>query len=156
MPKLPGQAAADAKKAAQGGGREALEEGTYAGRLTSVIAKPAASSGNPMWVWEFEVIDEPYVGRKLWVNTVLTEKAMWKVGEMFNAFGVPTDTDTDELIGETCLLQVSQQVIQKGARTGQMGNNVDRALPTDETAASMKDGGSSKPAAAPEAAADTW
>lgn len=131
MPKLPSQAATAAKEAAQGSSREALAEGTYEARLTSVIAKNAASSGNPMWVWEFEVVDEPYVGRKLWVNTVLTEKAMWKVGEMFAAFRVDTDTDTDELIGETCLLQVSQRKIEQGARAGQIGNNVDVALPVD-------------------------
>lgn len=138
IPKLPTKAAEAAKQAGQGSSREPLDEGTYEFRLTAVNAKNAASSGNPMWVWELECVDEPYVGRKQWVNTVLTEKAMWKVAEMFTAFGYPTDTDTDELIGLTCMAEISQRVIESGAKAGQTGNNVDRCFPTEETQERVK------------------
>lgn len=132
MPKLPSAAAAEAKKAAEAGGFTAVEEGPYKLRLTDVKATNAKSSGNPMWTWELESVEEGTRGRKFWVNTVLTEKAMWKVGEMFAAFNAPTDTDTDELIGEHCLGNVVQRTITQGARAGQLGNDVARCEALDE------------------------
>lgn len=128
MPKLPSAAASAAKKAAAAGGSTPLEPGNYECRLTNVTAK-TASTGNPMWVWELEVTDEKAPGRRLWVNTVLTDSAMWKVGEMFAAFEVDTDADTDELIGEKCMAEVVQRVMTGGARAGQMGNDVRRCYP---------------------------
>lgn len=126
MPRLPSEAAKEAKKAAESGGFSPVEAGPYRVRLTDVKATTAKSSGNPMWVWELESVEEGSRGRKFWVNTVLTDKAMWKVGEMFAAFDAETDADTDELIGEECIAEISQRTITQGARAGQMGNNVDR------------------------------
>lgn len=131
MPKLPTQAATAAKEAAERSGFKPIEEGTYEARLTGVKATNAKSSGNPMWVWELEIVEAPYRGRKLWVNTVLTDAAMWKVAEMFNAFGVDTDTDTDEIIGDHCNVDVVQRTIESGARAGQVGNDVQRAWPLE-------------------------
>lgn len=131
MPKLTPALANDVKKAAESSGFKAMDEGTYRARLTSVKATTARSSGNPMWVWEYEVIEEPYRGRKQWNNTVLTEAAMWKVAETFEAFEVPTDTDTDELLGCTVKLEVTQREITQGARKGQIGNDISRVLADD-------------------------
>lgn len=131
MPKLPSAAATKAKEAAESSGFTPVEPGTYRLRLTDVKATTAKSSGNPMWVWELESVQEGSRGRKFWVNSVLTDKAMWKVGEMFAAFGAETDADTDELIGEECMADISQRPIEQGARAGQMGNNVDRCYPIE-------------------------
>lgn len=131
MPKLPSQQAQKAKEAAESSGFTPLEPGDYKCRLTDVKATTARESQNPMWVWELEVVQEGARGRKLWVNTVLTEKAMWKVGEMFAAFGRDTDSDTDEIIGEHCIATVEQRVIQRGSRAGQTGNDVVRCNPVD-------------------------
>lgn len=113
------------------GSFEPLPAGVYRARLTEVTTK-TASTGNPMWVTVFEVIDEGFKGRKLWNNLVLIEAALWKVREFFDAFGVETDTDTEELLGRTVKLSVIQRVINGGAREGQIGNNVDRMMPDDE------------------------
>lgn len=131
MPKLPTSAATAAKAAAESSGFTAIDEGTYEARLTGVVAKNAKSSGNPMWVWELEIVEPPYRGRKLWVNTVLTDNAMWKVGEMFAAFNADTNADTDELVGDHCLVDVVQRVMEGGARAGQTGNDVNRAHPLE-------------------------
>lgn len=137
MPQLPGKVAAAAREAAANSGFTPIDEGTYELRLTNVTAKQS-SNDNPMWVWELEttgrmmvdgeLVEAGPTGRRQWVNSVLTEKAMWKVGEMFAAFGVDTDTDTDELIGECCLGEVVQRVIGAGARAGQTGNEVQRCI----------------------------
>lgn len=137
MPRLPSEAASAAKKAAESSGFVAVEEGEYRLRLTDVKATTAKSSGNPMWVWEFESVQEGSRGRKFWVNTVLTDAAMWKLGETFAAFGADTDADTDDLIGEEVMAHISQTPITQGARAGQMGNNVDRCYPTEERQAEI-------------------
>jgi hypothetical protein len=135
MPKLNPNLASGVKKAAASSGFTPMEEGVYRARLTEVVAKNAASSNNPMWVWTYEIIDEKYKSRKQWNNTVLTDAALWKVGESFAAFGVPEDTDTDELLGCTVTLEISQREITQGARKGQIGNNIDRVLPDTDPSA---------------------
>lgn len=157
MPKLPSQAATKAREAAESSGFTALEAGTYEARLTNVTAKNAASSGNPMWVWELEVVGPTNKGRKLWVNTVLTDAAMWKVAEMFAAFGYDTDTDTDEIIGDHCQVDVIQREIERGARAGQMGNDVQRAYPLAGSEPVSSNGASSdEGVAGAKSGEDTW
>jgi hypothetical protein len=152
-PKLNPNLATGVKKAVASSGFTPMDEGNYRARLTEVVAKNAASSGNPMWVWQYEIIEDPYSGRKQWNNTVLTDAALWKVGESFAAFGVPEDTDTDELIGCTVVLEISQRTITQGQREGQIGNNIDRVLPDMDSKAvrhreSTLDGGQGRPSAA--------
>lgn len=124
-----------------GGNFEALEPGTYTGRLSKVDEK-TSSKGNEMWVWEFdELLDED--GNKapgrLWVNTVLLPQSDWVMAQAFHAFGYTPDSDTDEIVGERCGLVVSKRVIEQGTRKGQMGNNVDRMIPIDGASAKGDD-----------------
>lgn len=109
----------------------ALPVGTYTGKLVNVDTSKSGDAG-PYWSWEFDITDDGFEGRKLWVNTSLSEKADWKMKEVFNAFGHDAESDTDELIGESITLVVSQTVIERGNRKGQMGNNVDQCLPLGE------------------------
>jgi hypothetical protein len=48
-----------------------------------------------------------------------------KIKEFFLAFGYSPDSDTDEMIGERCVIKVSQTTIQQGKRKGETGNQVD-------------------------------
>jgi hypothetical protein len=142
MAKLP-KATAKAAAEAESGSFEALPAGPYIGKLTAVVTDKEGPSG-PYWVWEFEVVSpDEFANRKLWANTSLSDKAVWKLKEMFDAFGYTTDSDTDELIGEQVKLMVSQRVIASGTRSGEMGNNVDRVLSydADEPAGESSDGG---------------
>lgn len=114
---------------------EAIPDGIYAAKLLSVTVKEGKESGQPYWSWEFEIDDEAndkHNGSHQWVNTSLSDKALWKMNEVFTAFGVSSDTDTDELCGEYVRLVVSQRTIQAGARAGQLGNNVDSVLPLED------------------------
>lgn len=85
----------------------------------------------PYWSWEYEILDGEFMDRRLWNNTTLAENAQFGLKQTFDAFGVPTDTDTDELLGKVVRLSVSQRTIQKGPRTGELSNNVDRVMPPD-------------------------
>lgn len=145
MPRLNPALANKVKDSATGG--FLLPPGRYRARLTEVEAK-TASTGNPMWVWKYEVLDEGHKGNTQWNNTTLTDKAFWKVAESFAAFGVDTDTDTDELIGCTATIVVSERIIQSGNRAGQKGNNIDAVEPDDDPTKAIRhplselDGGS--------------
>lgn len=55
-----------------------------------------------------------------------------KIKEFFLAFGYSEDSSTDEMIGERCVIKVSQTTIQQGKRKGETGNQVDAFLSLDE------------------------
>lgn len=121
-----------AKKTAEASSNfEPLEDGAYHVRLTKVDTDRTGGAG-PYWSWEFDVVEPgDYEGRKLWNNTSLSEQALWKLNEAFKAFGVDTDTDTDELLGQVCKAIVSTRTIPSGARKGELGNQVDKLIPKD-------------------------
>lgn len=134
MPKLPQEEAA-AVDEQEVQSFEALPEGIYLASLIEVEVRPGNVAD--YWSWSFGDLvlmdvepPKPYPGRQ-WVNTSLSENARWKMKEVFEAFGVSPDTDTDELIGEPVRLVVTQRVIEKGAKMGQLGNNVDAVLPAE-------------------------
>jgi hypothetical protein len=110
---------------------EPIEDGVYHVRLREVEAV-TAKSGNPMWKVEFEIVEEPYVNRRLWTNLVQVEAALFKTNEFFAAFDVPPTTDTDELCGQVCRAVVSTRTIQEGARKGEISNQIDRLSPADD------------------------
>lgn len=131
MPQLPQEAQAAAEQADS---RAPLDEGIYVLRLRDVDGSGSGPSG-PYWKWEFEVAHHqaPSVnGRRLWTNTSLSKKAAWKLKEVFDAYGVGLDTDTDEMCGELCLGSITQEVIQTGKRAGDIGNSIDMLMPLPE------------------------
>ena len=114
---------------------EALAEGLYLGTLEEVDDSKEGPSGS-YWSWRFSDLvnvetDEKAPG-SLWVNTSMVEAAEWKLKEVFDAFGVKTTTDTDTLLGQQAQLVVEQRIIEKGARMGEVGNNVVRVMAVGE------------------------
>ena len=132
MPKLNASMAAEADKAASEDGPAPVPAGLYVGKLVEVtVSEQPGPSGSHYWRWEYQLLDDGYVGKKLSLITSLSEKARFSMGGAFAAHGVPSDTDTDELIGQKVVLSVSQTTINKGARQGQLTNRVDYTLPYD-------------------------
>ena len=130
MPKLNDAMAGEADKAANEEGPAPIPAGLYIGKLVEVeVSEKDGASGYPYWTWHYQVMDEGYVGKKLRHITSLSPKARFSVGGAFAAFGVPSNTDTDELIGQRVMLNVIQAPIQKGARQGQLSNSIDFTLP---------------------------
>jgi hypothetical protein len=131
MPKLNKKQAKEVDTAS--GSFEPIEDGVYHVRLRSVtVSDSPGPSGAHYWKWEFEVVEEPYVNRRLWTNTSLADAAAFKLKEAFAAFGEDTDTDTDELCGQVCKAVVSTGVIQAGRRKGEIGNAIERLSPADD------------------------
>lgn len=128
MPKLDADTAGAVDEAS--GGFEPLEAGIYYLRLRDVDGSREGPSG-PYWSWEFDVIQsetDSIAAGRLWNNTSLSEAARFKLKETFDAFGVPTDTDTDELVGQCVKAVVSIRTIQQGARKGEQANQIDRLV----------------------------
>lgn len=111
---------------------DALPAGPYVCKLANVKVSPEPGpSGAHYWTWEFTVAVGDFKNRKLWVNTSLSEKALFKMKEVFDAFGYTTDSDTDEMVGEVVKLIVSQRIQEKGSRKGELTNDVERVLAYD-------------------------
>lgn len=122
---------AEAVNENEGSSFEAYPEGIYQATLTDVESKEGPAG--EYWSWKFSecvsVEDDQKFPGSLWVNTSLSDAAEWKMKEVFDAFGVPANTNTDELLTKPVWLAVSQRTIEKGSRMGEIGNNVERVMP---------------------------
>lgn len=156
------------KAEAVSGGFEPLKPGKYVATLSEVEAKNSGN-GNPMWVAEFNEIHnlegEKQPGRQWYnINLPTTDEApddyekgqeKWdqyqglcygRLKGFFEAFGYTSDSDTDEMIGERCILQIGVRTIQNGARAGEKTNSINgvAALDSADFEEAGSDGGGSK------------
>jgi hypothetical protein len=128
MPKLNAVLAAQVERQEVQINYEPLPADTYTVRLMNVEPRES-KNGDPAWSWTYEVVEGEHTGRRLWDYTSLSEKALWRVKAIFDAFGVAPGTDTDDLLGRQVRLVVSQRIIPAGRRQGEIGNQIDRVLP---------------------------
>lgn len=134
MPKLASDLARAAEQAAEGGNEDDLvPEGIYIGKLFEVTVsdKPGASGYN-FWMWKFKLEDEGYKGNEQVMITSLSPKADFAFGYAFAAFGVPADTDTDELCGQFVRLNISIVIQEKGPAAGTRRNRVESIMPLED------------------------
>lgn len=122
-----------AQQAVEGGGEfPLLDPGTYLASLNAVTEKQGKQA--PYWEWEF-LITEDAEGNpidppgKVWENTSLAEKAVWRVAKMLEAFEMTPDTDTDEVLGQYCYVNVGQEIAAQGSRAGKPRNIFLSAFP---------------------------
>jgi hypothetical protein len=140
VPKLDKKTRAATEKAeawGEGGGFALLPEGRYAGRLTKVDEREARSATQfPSWSWEFRHLHnedgEEQRGR-MWNNTSMSPKALGNLKAQFEALGFTLDSDTDEMIGEWCVLYVTQEVQTQGKNAGKTVNRVNGVAAFDES-----------------------
>ena len=167
MPKMDTKTRAKAEKAeAVTGSFEPIPTGKYLADLRAVEAKKS-QAGNPIWTWEFDNIRDlkgtAFPGRQWFTSTLPLDKMpadankdKWETAQrlsagrlkaVFEAFGYSLDSDTDEMLGETVVLQVGIETIKQGPKMGERTNRVRAILPlTDdlrelaqETAAGKED-----------------
>lgn len=145
MAKLNKEAQENVKKAASA--FLPLPECVLHARLRDVDpTREGKRSGDPYWSWEFEIVeDEEFdvendegkivkvrsLNRRLWNNTSLNPEAAFSMERTFRAFGVPIDTDTDELLGDIVKLVIGQRTIQEGDRAGEVVNDISNLKPAD-------------------------
>ena len=71
-----------------GGGRVRVPEGDYKIKLVDVKVGTAKSSGKTMLIWEFEIAEGKYKGKKFKDYTTLNVEARWKLKKVLEAFGI--------------------------------------------------------------------
>jgi len=106
--------------------------GVYLCRLRDVNTERSGPAG-PYWTWEYETVgveDEPN-GKRFWDNTSLSEKAIGRLGKVFQAFGATTDADTDDLIGKPVSVEVKIGTVKGGERAGEQRNEVVSVHPAE-------------------------
>jgi hypothetical protein len=134
MAKLNTETARKVEKAEDG--FKPVPDGVYVLELREDVEVGEGGKG-PYWKWTFEVPethdgkDLDYAGRRFWTNTSLSEAAFFKLKETFAAFGVPTDTDTEDLVKKRVKAVIVTGTIQQGARKGEERSEIQRLLPLD-------------------------
>lgn len=132
MPKL-NKKQAQAVEETESTSFEAMPPKVYPFRLIKVeVSENKGASGYHYWTTEWSCEHSEYRNRKVWANLSLSPKAAFKMKEFFEAFGVSTDTDTDDLCGETILLNIGQETQQEGKNKGRIINTVERFMEYDE------------------------
>lgn len=158
MPKLSATQAKAVEKTAPvaTSGFEPHPEGWYIASLAEVEAKQS-SKGNPMWAIEWDKIRDlegnELPGRQFYnLNFPSKLKADWKpedpkreerwanyqerckgqIHAFFLAHGYTVDSDTDEMLGEDCLIHLVIKTQQQGKNAGQLQNEVDGFKPVNE------------------------
>ena len=129
-----------------------IPEGVWPAKLLEVESRdPKPEPGKTKsgyWRWEFEVHYLNEEGKektgKQWDNTSLAESAEWRLKQQFEAFGVPSDTDTDDLLGKWVGVHSGVEIAGAGARKGEPVNTILKVVPiTDEITESAISGDSS-------------
>lgn len=149
MPKLAAkQAKAVEAEEAMQGGFEPLRPGKYIGTLEEVEAK-VSNNNNPMWNVTFKdiyTLDGDKKPGKQFTTLMIPKEAKDKPTDLsdadskkwdtaqrmsrgrmkafFDAFGYETNTDTDEMLGERCILRLNIETIKQGEKMGQQTNRV--------------------------------
>jgi hypothetical protein len=75
----------------------------------SDVKDEVSKNDNPMLVWEVQIIDGDFKGRKLWTRTVLTPKSLWFLKRVLSALGVDKaelkgkfEFDPSSVVGKKC------------------------------------------------------
>jgi hypothetical protein len=140
-------------------GFEAIPEGTYSVVIEKVEVRESKSSDNDYLNWEFSISEGEFEDRRLWMITSLSEKALFKLKDVFEALEVlEDDMDLDwdedveitpqagplllypEVSGLACQVVVKNEVYQGTER-----NRIDTVLAQDKgSGAAKKSSGAKK------------
>jgi hypothetical protein len=113
---------------------EPLPDGYYRAEIEKIdLSDRPGASGFHQWVvvWRIKA-PRAHAKRTQWDRLSLSPKAAWKMRELFDALGYEYDSDSDELIGETAILELFQEEITSGKRKGEIGNSVSQILEDNE------------------------
>lgn len=108
-----------------------IPDGVYAAKCIDVN-QDVSKSGNPMFVWEFELVGGDYNGRTFKSWTAITPAAMWKVAETVQALGVGQTGQVvkfkrSDVIGKACGL-----VIEKDEYNGKESSKISNVISVQE------------------------
>lgn len=108
-----------------------IPDGLYKAKCVD-IAQDVSKSGNPMFVWQFEIMDNGFAGRifKLW--TAITPAAMWKVAETVIALGVGQSGQVVKFKRTDVLNKMCGLVMEQDEYNGKPISRIDRVISLQE------------------------
>lgn len=118
----------------EGGEFEAMPEGYYLCRVKSIkLSAKAGASGYKQWVIVWVVIEpKKWAKRTVWDRRSLSPAAAFKMRELFDALGFEYDSDSSELVGEKCVVQLVQVEIESGPKKGDMSEDVEELFSAED------------------------
>lgn len=108
-----------------------IPAGPYRAKCANV-EQGVSKGGNPMFIWDFEILEGDGKGRVLKVFTAITPAAMWKVAETVIALGVGQTGEIvkfkrSDVVGKDCGV-----VVEDSEYNGTVRSQISRVVPLSE------------------------
>lgn len=111
----------------------AIPDGTYKAKCIEVT-QDVSKSGNPMFVWEFELTKGQYAGRTFKSWTAITPAAMWKVAETVIALGIGQQGQVVKFKRQDVLNKECGLVMEQDEYNGKPTSRISRVISLAELA----------------------
>lgn len=112
----------------------AIPDGTYKAKCID-ITQDVSKSGNPMFVWEFEITEGDYRGRTFKSWTAVTPAAMWKVAETVQALGVGQTGQVVKFKKGDVINKLCGIVMEQDEYNGKPTSRITRVISVEEMSA---------------------
>jgi hypothetical protein len=97
-----------------------LEDGFYLARCEKVVeGDKAGPSGYPQTRFQWRMI-KPSARRVQSDFVSMSPAAAWRMRMIFDACDLTYDSEPEEVVGETAIIQIEQQIQERGQRKGEM------------------------------------
>lgn len=97
-------------------GLEPVPAGSYRATIVKVESRKSQQGDYPYLNWELDLDHPEYGGRKLWLMTSLSPRALWKLRDVLKNLGFDEDAlkgeltlDLDDMAGVEVMAEVSQE-----------------------------------------------
>jgi hypothetical protein len=114
-----------------------IPDGNYRVKCMNV-EQTVSKGGNPMFVWDFEIVDGPHTGFKSKVFTAITPSAMWKVAETVIALGVGQQGSVVKFKRSDVLNKECGALFETTEYNGQNRSQIARVMTLQELAEALK------------------
>lgn len=115
----------------------AIPDGTYKAKCIEV-SQDVSKSGNPMFVWDFEITEGKYAGRTFRSWTAITPAAMWKVAETVIALGIGQQGHVVKFKRQDVLNKECGLVMEQDEYNGKPTSRISRVISLAELAQESK------------------
>ena len=112
----------------------AIPDGTYKAKCID-ITQDVSKSGNPMFIWEFEIVEGDYRGRTFKSWTAVTPAAMWKVAETVQALGVGQTGQVVKFKKGDVINKLCGIVMEQDEYNGKPTSRITRVISVEEMSA---------------------
>jgi len=112
-----------------------IPDGNYKVKCVD-IEQSVSKSGNPMFVWTFEVSEGKHIGFQSKVFTAVTPAAMWKVAETVQALGVGQTGSVVKFKRTDVINKECGALIEKTEYNGNTRSQISRVMSLKELAES--------------------